>query len=294
MDRIGKLPRYDAAYRSLCMTGRWFPESSRRITTVRDGKQTINFDAFAAQGVARFYTNNHALTGALNRTNHMTAPLGMLISRLHDYYGSGLVWGVSGYTMPDRDYIPEGKIMLALFQRLRQINHQPTAVVTGGVSDGSLGQGGAIAARFQIPTLGYLPLTGLDDMAPLTSIVAHKHSYREREVLVGTTPDVLVCVGGAGVTASGDGKGGTLRECEAALKAGSIVLMLAPRNNYPADSLPMTYRSSPVIKEHSRQFFRCMTEDGLTQILPQILQLTQTTSILSRPARLKQLRAEFT
>lgn len=277
------LPTYEDSYHSLCRNGTSFPASNRSVVNVRDGRLTIPVDHFALPGVGRLYTNRGAIKRQIGRRARF-GHLGDVAEVVKTAHEGGLIWGFSGYATPGPEYLREGRVMRMIFTALHQWYQLPSLVVDGGVSDGVPGLSGVIAPHYTVPTLGYVPLKGLDSYGPRTHLVAHKQTYREREVMVGVTPDILVCVGGAG---------GTIRECEAALRNGGVVLMLAPKNDYDEQSLPGTYKNNPVIQQHSKNFFTCTAGQLVQEHLPKVIYRARHISLPSRHARLKKLSAEL-
>lgn len=162
----------------------------------------------------------------------------------------------------------------------------PSLVVDGGVSDGVLGLSGILANRFEVPSLGYIPLQGLSSIGPRTRLVVHKDTYLDREILVGLTPDVLVCVGG-GL--------GTQRECEAALEHGGVVLLLALRD-YGPGSLPSVYLEHSITKSAARdgRLIVCSNVRDIQTRLPRIIQTARLVSLPSRSQRMEELSRQLT
>lgn len=266
--------------------GASFPQSHRQIGVVRDGGREFHVDAYALQGVMRLYTRNSSLgrTIAYRNRRVQVAQLNAVVTRVEDFQSRGLIWGFSGYAEAGHDYTVEGQATRALFNYLRSHGKLPSLVVTGGVSDGIPGLGSALAASFQTPSMGFIPLKGLDSFAPCTYLVAHKPSYREREILVGVTGDILVCEAGAE---------GTIRECEEALKHGAVVLMLAPRKSYDSKSLPSIYANNPVIQKYRDSFIICRSMEDIPLAVERAIQRARGTSIRSRSTRVNVLRGEL-
>lgn len=205
---------------------------SRQVTNLDAYMEgfTIDKEALAAQG--RVYVDDSSLRLELNRQG-VTAT-GLRAARrciAHYFEDERTIWGFSGYAMGGYTYEQEADGLQELYKYLRSKRERPSLAVDGGVSAGNLGLSGIVAGINRVPTLGFVPSKGLSDVGIRNHLVVWGKTYRERELLVGTTPDVLVCIGG------GDG---TRRECQQAIKMGSPVLLLALKN-YGESSLPKTY-----------------------------------------------------
>lgn len=141
-------------------------------------------------------------------------------------------------------------------------------MVDGGSGAGVLALSGLLAAQYHALTLGFTPLEGIASMSPrdLMVILKQFRTYQEREVLVGTLPDVIVAVGGGE---------GARRECEHTLRHGGYALMLNLKDAGPT-SLMRTWRSSPIMveaysaKPHRRLRF-CRSIDAIPDAIDELL-----------------------
>lgn len=290
---ITPLPDTTQALQLLGQHGRHFPESQRHIValpnvTYQDdkGAHPVALDTYALSGVHLAYTNNPALAVAFIHRRTQTAPALTVRSVLSRAQSRGLVWGFSGFATPDKDYALEENGMRTLFACLRDMKHLPSLVCDGGVSDGVLGLSGVLAECFGVASLGYVPLAGLASIGPRTHLVAHKSTYREREVLVGLTPDILVCVGGGP---------GSQRECEKALENGGVVLLMVVRAYDYELALPYVYLRSPTLSAAAAdgRLLLCDSPQSIEQQLPQIMRVASRVALTNRQARLTALTAEL-
>ena len=149
-----------------------------------------------------------------------------------------LVWGVSGFASTEYGYTEEGRGLSELYSYLGG-EQQPSLIVDGGVAQGVLGLSGVLAAMRSMPTLGCIPLQGLAALGQREHTLIWGDTYRAREILVGSLPDILVCVGGGP---------GTIRECLHALNQGSVVLLLALKA-YEPGTLPHIYFTNERMRE---------------------------------------------
>ena len=287
-----RLPTSEEALRMLRREGRYFPESNRRIAAVpgatyrdRRGVHPVSLDHYALCGTTKVFTNNTAVAAVTNPLGH-TGPAAGILPIIRQAQTGGLVWGFSGFAMPGYDYTAEAAGMIELIRALNGTGQTPSLICDGGVSDGVLGLSGALAKHHGIPSLGYAPLEGLACIGPRNTLVAHKDTYRAREILVGITPDILVCVGGGP---------GSLRECEEAIKSGGIVVLLSLRE-YDYDlAVVKTYRNSTVLREAAGNgtFIVCGSVPIMRERLSRIMHVARRYSLPSRSERLTKLGREL-
>ena len=290
-----RLPNIEQALALLSREGRHFPEadrSPRRLPAVayqdRHGTHAVNLDAHALGGTARFYVDNPELaTLASSLGPRIGGRANAVLPAIRTAQRDGLVWGFSGFAMPGHPYNIEMQGMVELLTALLNTGQLPSLICDGGVSDGILGLAGVLAKRFGIPSLGYAPLEGLASIGPRDLLVAHKHTYQQREILVGITPDILVCVGGGP---------GSQRECEKAIQNGGIVVLLSLREYDYHLAVSKTYRRSKVLHEaaDNGKFIVCGSVPIMRERLPRILQVARRHSLPSRSERLVTLGRELT
>lgn len=241
------LPTVGQAYRSLRKNGEHLLEKHRNITSLdglsfvhpTKGLTDIRVDNNSLAGCGRIYVCAGELSNALQKRGAAVSTLSDALRLACGYiYGKGMVWGFSGFATSGRDYNIEAQGMSRLFSYLDKIGQKPSLVVDGGASKGILGLSGVLSKKHKISSMGFVPLGGLASMAPRDYMVIHGRSYVDREALVGTVPNILVCVGG------GDG---TRRECQAALAHGNIVLLLMLKD-YGPELFSGTYQDFEDIK----------------------------------------------
>lgn len=232
------LPTPKQAYDMLCRTGGMFPRgfSPSSLPGVyfqhpEKGRQNVHIDERVLPVLSRIYTNDDTLSRAVQAYGASVGTLSSANALVQQRLTGGLVWGFSGFATAGRPYSVEAGGMREIYRTLGQAR-KPALVVDGGVSAGVLGLSGVLAIEFGTETLGVIPLQGLGSIGPRNRLLVWGNTYRDRERMVGTLPDILCCVGGAD---------GTLRECLAAVEQGSIVVLLALQD-YGSSSLPGSYK----------------------------------------------------
>ncbi len=276
-------------YESLCANGEQFPD--RQVASLdgltfdhpKDGPIAITIDreALAAQG--NIYVGSPVLRKALQDRHIGADSLAGAEQVLSSHLAaSELVWGFSGYATAGYNYDVEAQGLDRVYTHLAKRSRTPGLAVDGGVSSGSLGLSGVIAKEHNVPTMGMLPLQGLAAAGIRDHLVVWGNTYRDREVLVGTTPDVLVCVAGAE---------GTQRECQVALRWGSAVLLLALREEYAPSALPNTYQLFPEMTEaiDSGSMVVCRSMEDIPDGLDAMLVASEESDRLGRLSALGQL-----
>lgn len=151
----------------------------------------------------------------------------------------GLILGVSGYASIGHPCDIEAQVLGMVYGRLlgRRSGIKPVAVWDGASAAGVLGLNGMFARDYRLPAFGITPLQGIASMAPRRHMVVYGQTYRDREILVGAMPDLLVCDGG------GEGAG---RECVHAIQHGVPVLLIIPEEKDTGpDSLARTWQQYP-------------------------------------------------
>jgi hypothetical protein len=245
------LPSLLQAYDRLCSTGEQYPDADRYIIDTgltfehpEDGLRPIRIDRRALTATGVVYTNDYHLWSVLHHHGIYTEGSANLLSLLNNLIEdrSSLIWGVAGYTsvIDGVRYDVEGEGITALYDTLIAKGYPPSLVVDGGVRKGCLGLNGVITELRDLPSLGLPPEAGLDNAGIRRRAGICAKTYAQRQIHVGTIPDVLVCVGGGGILANNK-PGGTLQECIYAIDNGSVVLLLALRD-YGPTSLPGSYQ----------------------------------------------------
>lgn len=284
-----RLPGSAEEYDSLCARGEQLPESARRVRPQGDvtyrhpvrGVQTVAIDRLALSGTGQVYAGRD-LREPFGKYGAEPAPAARAvtaISRLSE--DGGLVWGFSGFATSGFSYGSEAQGMNAILRYLKTARQEPVLITDGGVSAGVLGLSGVLARRLRIPCMGFLPKQGLSCFGPRDHLVVAMETYPERDCLVGTAPDVLVCVGGGE---------GTLRECETALAHGSTVLLLALKDYGPA-SMSAAGHGGNEMRAAARQgrLIRCHSMDGIPEAAGMAVEAGTQFSIPGRAARMTDL-----
>lgn len=200
-----------------------------------DGARDIAIDVDTLRTQGRIYIGNQALRQTLEMQGFPVGDVTAAYDVIAEQYDKDeLVVGFSGFATPGFGYETEAEGIVEVHEYLAATGRRPGLVVDGGVSAGNLGLSAVVAAQNEVSTIGFIPLEGLDSVGARDHMVVWGNTYPDREVMVGTTPDVLVCVGGGE---------GTKREGEVALVNGSAVLLLALKE-YGPNSLPATYRNN--------------------------------------------------
>lgn len=181
-----------------------------------------------------------------------------------------LVVGVSGYASRGYPCAQFASALSLAYQSLMSLG-KPSLACDGATGAGILGLNGIVASRHGIPTLGFAALQGLASMAPRTHMVVDGHTYRGREELVGSAPDLLMCFGG------GDG---SLRECLASLRAGGSVLAALPVGGW------RSALAGPWVKEGRLVF--CDEEHAIPEAVGRAV---NSISFKSRTKRLRIIRS---
>lgn len=282
-----RIPTLQQAHELLCTGGEMFPEP-RNLSALDEltfdhptkGRVgiTIDEEVLAAQG--EVFVGDPALRQALQKRNIHTYDLRDANHLLREYLQSDeLVWGFSGYATAGYSYATEAEGLIRLYDQLAKIGQEPGLAVDGGVSAGNLGLSAVTAAMYDVPTVGMIPRQGLADIGPRDHLVIWGNTYSDREILVGTTPDILTCIGG------GDG---TQRECQAALRYGSSILLLALKDEYAPNSLPNTYQAFEDMQAavDAGTMVVCRTVDAIPDSIDQILETCDTER---RPTRIDTL-----
>jgi predicted Rossmann-fold nucleotide-binding protein len=179
----------------------------------------------------------------------------------------GQVWGFSGYATGGFAYAAEAHGMSEVYARLAARNRLPAMAIDGGVSAGVLGLSALIARNHHVRTMGVIPYAGLGSVGVRDDMLVWGHTYKQREEMVGSLPDVLVCVGGAE---------GTRRECQQAITCGSAVLLLASKD-YGEHALPATYKAHEdlALAEGQGRLIVCGPDDDIAASVDRIYEAGQ-------------------
>jgi hypothetical protein len=277
------------AYELLCAWGEQFPGRDRRVRAHGDvtyrhpgrGVQSVAIDRLALAGTGQVYAGQD-LRAPFGKYGTEPAAAAQAVTVLSRAFEAGaLVWGFSGFATPGYSYAAEAQGMSALLGYLTAAGSEPALITDGGVSAGVLGLSGVLARRHGIPAMGFLPKQGLASFGPRDHLVVHMDTYPERERLVGTAPDVLVCVGGGA---------GTRRECAAALENGSTVILLALKDYGPA-SAATAHHEGDSMRSAARQgrLLRCHAVPGIPEAARLATAAAARFSVPARAARMTAL-----
>lgn len=165
------------------------------------------------------YADDAVLTEALLDMGLTTLPTDACFIRLRELMRHGTIVGISGYATAGYSYSVQAQLMQAMFERLRRQKVPVILGVDGGGDSGILGLSGVLGEMTGLEMLGVVPRQGLPTMAPRSRILIAGDTYRDREFVIGTIPDVLICLGGGE---------GTYRELKAAHAAGTSVVVVEP------------------------------------------------------------------
>lgn len=244
-----------------------------------DGRQPVMVDDVILR--AGLIYAPQSVRSALQRISTPSKPLTTAADLIDKLFKEiGLIWGISGFASKGFDYGIEARGIAELYAYLRE--KQPGLIVDGAVAQGVLGLNGVLAAMQNVPTLGCIPLQGLTSLGERTHTLVWGDTYQDREVLVGSIPDILVCVGGGP---------GTMRECEHALNHGSIVLLLTLKPHEPG-TFPRLYHTKPVIRDAivDGRFVVCDSIDTVAAKAQEAWEASQAWTLHSRMRRLPAIR----
>lgn len=246
-------------YDWLVRTGNQFHEPRPRVALAIGSEAKAEIDVSVMYGTGKFYTDNATLGRELDNLLALTGSYKEAIDYIGQALASGTVWGVSGFSTGStqdepREYEAESRALEIFYNCIRQLD--TSLVVDGGCSEGVLGLNGVLAQMHGIPSLGYTPETRLMGMAPRQHTVLWGENYPQREVLVGTTPHVLVCDAGAD---------GTIRECRWARYYKTPVILLGLKEYDYEKAFPNVYQSLRWITEaqETNGFFFCDSEEAI-------------------------------
>lgn len=288
---MASLPPFSVAYESLCKHGFHFPPLARRLVTLQgvtyqNGRKQhpVVGDAYALQGVERVYTDPHMRKAIARQMGYQPCTLADAARLLNNIYSKDrrLVLGFSGYGTAGHPYRDTANGMRRVLGCLREMGEVPSLIVDGGVSDGTPGLSGLLAARAGTASLGYIPKEGFAEFGPRTHLVVHKDLYRQREQLVGLTGDVLI---------TWDGHDATGRECAAAAAAGCVIVIMALGDKYEPGSFPLTYQRSAKIRIAigEKRLKVCRRQGDILAAIRWAVQTAARVSVPRRDARLQML-----
>lgn len=273
----------EAAYVSLCRSGQLATESMpHRLGNLtfrhpNEGVHPVMIDRETLRQCSNIYARP-SVRNALREFSMQTKLYPAAIRLIEAFFGQQqLIWGVSGFASVEYNYTEEGRGLSELYSYLGG-EQQPSLVVDGGVAQGVLGLNGVLAALRGIPSFGCIPLQGLASLGQREHLLVWGNTYRDREILVGSLPDILVCVGGGP---------GTIRECLHALEHGSVVLILGLKA-YGPGTLPQSYFANEKMREAITQG-RLLVCDSLSTLPEKAQQAWEAGQLYARLSRTKRL-----
>ena len=281
-----RLPAAAQALGSLRVDGNQFatvPLAPRLLGGVlfvdpQDGPGQVEADDRVLQATGRVYTSNAMLRRQLRERRARAGTMVEALRLIAGYYRQERVmWGVSGYASIGPDCGPEADLLEALYgyfvsQKIRR----PSVVYDGGAGAGALGINGVLGAEHRICTLGVTPLKGIASMAPRDHMLVYGHTYRQREVIVGSLPDALVVAGG------GDG---AMREAVGTVNAGGRVLLAGRRG------LAASWGRVPALVSAKRmqRLVICQDPSGIAEAAEQMRRAVLSECHQVRPQRFRTL-----
>jgi predicted Rossmann-fold nucleotide-binding protein len=283
------LPNIETMYSNLCDFGDPFYDDFEGVPlgglSYQDPETGLRKDIFVDNDVLAIsgivYAHGAKLTKALQDNGaREIRPLEHAQDVIFDSMSDDkLVLGVVGYAtaIEGIDYVSEGAGMTAIYDHLQATGATPSLVIDGGSRPGVLGLNSVIARMRGIPTFGVTPLQGLNNFAPHDHVAVCRETYKRREEVVGTLPNAVIAVAG------GDG---TRRECEAAARLGSALLLFGPKH-YNGKALPSTYMQSAELRkaEEEKRLIVCKPDESITDKVDQLLDIATTTSKSNRALR---------
>lgn len=209
------------------------------------GTSTIAGDSRIFAQAVRVYTDHEPLRNAVNGLGVTYAwSLEDFVDGLWSAHTAPrLFWGFSGFASKGDNCGCglEADAMERIYQFLASKSHRrPRLVSDGGSGAGVLALNSVLANMHHIESVGFTPYQGVASMSARDQIVIARNTYQDREVLVGTLPDILVCVGGGE---------GTKREAIEAVKAGNTVLLVMLQGNDNANILAGSWHNTPELMQ---------------------------------------------
>jgi hypothetical protein len=290
------LPSLEVALGSLSQHGYYFPHQCRTVTRLHhvtyqddDGHiHPMGVDTYALTGVSKVYADTPVRCALANQGDIRPAGLADAVRLLSTIYSdeSRLVWGFAGYASAGWSYAAEARGMKALFDCFHHYGRRPSLITNGGTGKGVLGLSNAFAKRFSVPSMGFIPKEGLTEFGPCDHLVVHKETYPQREGLVAWAPDTLTVWGG---------DKGAKRECIAACKAGSVVLIMALRD-YGKKSFTTKYEQFEAVRDAigENRLKVCRRMEDIQPAVRWALQAAERISVPRRATRLRKLNGYLT
>lgn len=290
------LPSARAALASLREDGNYFgtapaaPQTIGGVTYLHptDGNRPVAADPRVLRGIDQVYVANETLRRVIQATGSETGSLRAAADLMHRLYAQPrLIWGVSGFASIGYPCVAQANGLERLYGYLAVDRRKPVLVTDGGSGAGALAISAVLAATRRIETLGVSPLQGLASMSPRTHMVVYGDTYRDREVIVGLLPDILVIF---------DGGEGSMREAVAAVRAGVRVLLVSQTgNNRDPRLLINLWRTHDDLSRAVREkrMTICTSLDEIATYAEQHRVIATRTARTFRPSRLVAVRRRF-
>jgi hypothetical protein len=236
------LPSLDEQLDLLRTTGDQFDIDERRgrrvvlpgVTLEEDGiREPALYDAGVVPTIQTMVVPDERVCDALaNVRPGMTTMASATPFLMNVLQYSGLVVGFSGYGTGSSkektyEYQTEHAGINGVLDAFEESGLRVAHVVDGGTGYGVPGLSGVIAEQRGLRTIGYAPVRSLRGIARRDTSVIVGNEFGDEAVALGSTPDVLVALGG-GPNAE--------KEVEAALNVGSKVMLLTLKD-YPGNSI---------------------------------------------------------
>ena len=241
-----------SAIEQLSRTGELYPDDRQLteipgVTYTRDGAQyPVQIDRTVAEQCGALYADDIDMSVALYhlRLADVRTRQEAYLKLLEPLKAERQIWGFSGYATAGFDYGLEAGALRAIYEQMDG-DYRPQMVVDGGVSAGVLGLNGLMAREHGLPSIGVIPRMGCGSLGVRDDMIIWGDTYRQREMVVGTLPHVLWCIGGAD---------GTRREAAWASRQRSaiVIVALSDRTHGPK-SLLATYRNIKALRSAERR-----------------------------------------
>lgn len=284
------LPSADVALASLRENGNQFAEvplapqplGGLTFPHPEGEERQLAVDPRVLAEIGKFFTRDSELRRALRQAGGQTDTLQSGMQKLQMFFGrSRLIWGVSGFASVGFSCHIHVDRLEWLYRYLATEACRPSIVCDGGVGAGVLGASAVLAQRYNLPTLGVIPLQGLASMAPRSFMLQYGASYEERQVIVGLLPDILAIAGGGN---------GALDEGLTTLKYGGCVLLL----DDPERSSIGWQRVPEMVKAiDDGRMIVCGAFDQIAESAEKLRAMAARNARIFRPQRWVALRAHF-
>lgn len=239
-------------------------------------------------GVGKMYVQNNTLAKTLRGYGVETSPWRTFAHMASSQFSSkrSFFLGFSGYTDPRFSYELELRTIRAIYQHLLSKGRLPTSVSDGGGKDGVLGANARAARQFNVKSIAFTPLQGLETLSSRDHIVVWGDTFHQREVLVGLLPDMLLVVGG---------QKSAINVCVQAADFDTPVVIIEAKKYKDPQGITNTWRQVPkLVKAHTKKrLFVCRPDDDIPSALDRALLLVDKNRA-DEAIRTNRLRALYT